>query len=523
MNLSLCCCPPPPPPPPSAKVPRSVSGASRAWSLKDLIRRFSVSPALVFQAIRCTQQGCPCECFAPGKACLRYCETCNHGWVAHGQSVCLSVFFGIWWIVCLSTCLPACLSVCLFVAVVPVCRCGSARPVTVKPAHGQTVCLSFSVFDCLSAYLPACMSVCLSLWFGKACHCGTCNHGWVAHGQSVYLSVFFGIWWIVCLPSCLSVCLWLWFGKACHCGTCNHVYLFSFFVFCFLFFSIWLSVCLPVCLSSLAFECLSAYLPVCLSVCRCGSARHVTVKPETTDDPSVCLFVCPSFLVFDGLSVCLPAFLLSAYVSVCLSVSLSVCLSLWFGKACHCETCNHGYVAHGQSVCLSVFLLFGCLSVCLFVRRCEYFVPASTDGSVSLFWRLIAYLSVCSSLSVFYSWYGHVCLLLWNLGRWYLIVCLSVSLCLLVFDCLSICRCETFNPVYFCEIWVGDIWLFVCLFLTLFCCLIVCLSFRRCKSYAPGTGRPVCFCEICRHGWVGLSVSWYFIMSVRAPPLPLQY
>ena len=119
---------------------------------------------------------------------------------------------------------------------------------------------------------------------------------------------------------------------------------------------------------------------------------------------SVCLFVRLFWYLMD----CLSAFLLSAYVSVCLSVSLSVCLSLWFGKACHCETCNHGYVAHGQSVCLSVFLLFGCLSVCLFVRRCEYFVPASTDGSVSLFWRLIAYLSVCSSL----SWYGHVCLLL---------------------------------------------------------------------------------------------------------------
>ena len=59
--------------------------SSRTYSLKDIVRRFSVSPALVFQAIRCTQQTCSCECFAPGKACLRYCDTCNHGWVAHGE------------------------------------------------------------------------------------------------------------------------------------------------------------------------------------------------------------------------------------------------------------------------------------------------------------------------------------------------------------------------------------------------------------------------------------------------------
>ncbi|KAK7477821.1 hypothetical protein BaRGS_00030899 [Batillaria attramentaria] len=80
MNLSMCCCPPPPPPP---KVPRAGAGSTRPWSLKDIIRRFSINPALVFQAIRCTHPSCPCECFAPGKTCLRYCDSCNHGWVSH--------------------------------------------------------------------------------------------------------------------------------------------------------------------------------------------------------------------------------------------------------------------------------------------------------------------------------------------------------------------------------------------------------------------------------------------------------
>ncbi|CAG5134836.1 unnamed protein product [Candidula unifasciata] len=35
------------------------------------------------EAIRCTYPRCPCECFAPGRQSLRFCETCNHGWVAH--------------------------------------------------------------------------------------------------------------------------------------------------------------------------------------------------------------------------------------------------------------------------------------------------------------------------------------------------------------------------------------------------------------------------------------------------------
>nr|SIW59169.1 disconnected [Euperipatoides kanangrensis] len=37
-------------------------------------------------AIRCTIPNCNCECFSPGKTQLRTCETCKHGWVAHGVS-----------------------------------------------------------------------------------------------------------------------------------------------------------------------------------------------------------------------------------------------------------------------------------------------------------------------------------------------------------------------------------------------------------------------------------------------------
>lgn len=45
----------------------------------------STVPRLCFQAIRCTLPSCPCECFSPGKSSLRSCETCKHGWVAHGK------------------------------------------------------------------------------------------------------------------------------------------------------------------------------------------------------------------------------------------------------------------------------------------------------------------------------------------------------------------------------------------------------------------------------------------------------
>ncbi|KAL4227233.1 Zinc finger protein [Mactra antiquata] len=35
------------------------------------------------KAIRCTTPSCLCECFLPAKSCLRSCDTCKHGWVAH--------------------------------------------------------------------------------------------------------------------------------------------------------------------------------------------------------------------------------------------------------------------------------------------------------------------------------------------------------------------------------------------------------------------------------------------------------
>lgn len=40
---------------------------------------------IFLQAIRCTVPNCSCERFVPGKCHLRYCETCKHGWVHHGE------------------------------------------------------------------------------------------------------------------------------------------------------------------------------------------------------------------------------------------------------------------------------------------------------------------------------------------------------------------------------------------------------------------------------------------------------
>ncbi|GFO36524.1 Zinc finger protein basonuclin-2 [Plakobranchus ocellatus] len=62
---------------------------SRSTLTRDALTRLCVStgkpPLLLLQAIRCTQPTCSCECFAPGKKSLRYCDTCSHGWVSHGS------------------------------------------------------------------------------------------------------------------------------------------------------------------------------------------------------------------------------------------------------------------------------------------------------------------------------------------------------------------------------------------------------------------------------------------------------
>uniref|UniRef100_A0A8D9DVX8 Zinc finger protein basonuclin-2 n=1 Tax=Cacopsylla melanoneura TaxID=428564 RepID=A0A8D9DVX8_9HEMI len=42
----------------------------------------SLAPTIC-TSIRCTVPACTCECFLPGKMHLRYCDTCNHGWVPH--------------------------------------------------------------------------------------------------------------------------------------------------------------------------------------------------------------------------------------------------------------------------------------------------------------------------------------------------------------------------------------------------------------------------------------------------------
>ncbi|XP_033181623.1 zinc finger protein basonuclin-2-like [Mastacembelus armatus] len=35
------------------------------------------------ESVRCTVSGCSCVCFTPGRAQLRSCDRCGHGWVAH--------------------------------------------------------------------------------------------------------------------------------------------------------------------------------------------------------------------------------------------------------------------------------------------------------------------------------------------------------------------------------------------------------------------------------------------------------
>ncbi|KAK3776089.1 hypothetical protein RRG08_046756 [Elysia crispata] len=65
----------------------SREALSRSTLTRDALTRLCVStgkpPLLLLQAIRCTQPTCSCECFAPGKKSLRYCDTCSHGWVSH--------------------------------------------------------------------------------------------------------------------------------------------------------------------------------------------------------------------------------------------------------------------------------------------------------------------------------------------------------------------------------------------------------------------------------------------------------
>ncbi|XP_045156712.1 zinc finger protein basonuclin-1-like isoform X2 [Mercenaria mercenaria] len=46
-------------------------------------KTFSMDAISCKKAIRCTTPSCLCECFLPSKGCLRTCESCKHGWVAH--------------------------------------------------------------------------------------------------------------------------------------------------------------------------------------------------------------------------------------------------------------------------------------------------------------------------------------------------------------------------------------------------------------------------------------------------------
>ncbi|KAK7010629.1 zinc finger protein basonuclin-2, partial [Biomphalaria glabrata] len=66
---------------PSQRHPSQSVPSERVTENLNVSQTSTMKP---LEAIRCTQAGCPCECFAPGKQSLRYCDSCNHGWVAHG-------------------------------------------------------------------------------------------------------------------------------------------------------------------------------------------------------------------------------------------------------------------------------------------------------------------------------------------------------------------------------------------------------------------------------------------------------
>ncbi|XP_018913909.2 zinc finger protein basonuclin-2 isoform X2 [Bemisia tabaci] len=60
----------------------SGSSANSRSRLSSNESHFPLAPAIC-TSIRCTVPGCACDCFTPGKLHIRYCETCNHGWVPH--------------------------------------------------------------------------------------------------------------------------------------------------------------------------------------------------------------------------------------------------------------------------------------------------------------------------------------------------------------------------------------------------------------------------------------------------------
>ena len=148
----------------------------------------------------------------------------------------------------------------------------------------------------------------------ESCHRHSCMSV-VFSGSSVFLSfVFSGL--SACLLSslvCLSLSVCLSFCVFVHVSVC-------------------LSVCLCVCLSACLSVCLSVFLSVCLSVIFSGLSACLLSS-------LVCLSVCVSVfpcvylsVVFFGLSV-----------SVCLSVDLSVCLSVQYIYLKH-ESSNIQYV-----------------------------------------------------------------------------------------------------------------------------------------------------------------------------------
>ena len=72
----------------SGTTSQSLLDLTKSERYRRVLQYISTAPPrLCFQAIRCTTPSCPCECFSPAKSCLRTCESCKHGWVAHGKCI----------------------------------------------------------------------------------------------------------------------------------------------------------------------------------------------------------------------------------------------------------------------------------------------------------------------------------------------------------------------------------------------------------------------------------------------------
>lgn len=211
---------------------------------------------------------------------------------------------------------------------------------------------------------------------------------------------------------------------------------------------------------------------------------------------STFLFLCLSVNL--SLSFCLSLWLpdiLSAYLSICHSVSEFLCLSV-------CLSDNFSFYL---SVCLSTYLsvdvsfcLYHCLSIHLFIFV-NVFICMSIFPAVS-FCIFVSLLSICHSLS----------------PSLYLSYCHSICL----FDYLSICPSTYFSlfvcPSFHLYFWP---WLYLPTYQSVGLCIWL-SSLKSTAVYLPSSMTPLCL-SICPS--VSFSVCLFDFLSVILPLYPYIY